>query len=226
MTHEEINKAMTNMLTRRTLLLGTATMGLALSLGLPFATPALAAADAGAAVKFVQGLGDRAIGVLSKPGASKAEIQSTFTQLLEQNFDLQTIGRFVLGRYWNIANDAQRQEYMKLFQTMIVSVYAERFSQYAGETFKVGNAQPDGEKDAIVNSQVIRSNGPAVNVDWRLRSKDGSFRIIDVVVENVSMSLTQRSEFASVIESHGGDFNALLEALRDRIQKANAGVAQ
>ncbi|MDE1148296.1 MAG: ABC transporter substrate-binding protein [Azospirillaceae bacterium] len=217
---------MTNMLTRRTLLLGTATLGVALSLGVPFASPAFAAADTGAAVKFVQSLGDKAIGVLSKPGISKAEVQSTFAQLLEQNFDVQTIGRFVLGQYWNLANEAQRQEYQKLFQTMIVSVYSERFSQYAGETFKVGAAQPNGDKDAIVNSQVVRSNGPAVNVDWRLRSKDGSFRIIDVVVENVSMSLTQRSEFASVIESHGRDFNALLEALRDRIQKANTGATQ
>lgn len=179
-------------------------------------TAARAATDPAAATKFVQSLGDRAIAVLSQPGVTKDVERREFSHLLEDNFDLQTIGRFAVGRYWNAANDAQHTEYMTLFHDMIVSVYTERFSTYAGQTFTVSGARPDNDRDTIVSSQVAQPSGTVVNVDWRVRSKDTGLRIIDVVVENVSMSVTQRSEFASVIESHGGDFGALISTLRDR----------
>lgn len=179
-----------------------------------------AAPTSQAAAKFVQSLGDRAIATLADPKVSKDQAKAVFRDLLNQNFDINTISRFVLGRYWNIANDAQKKEYQTLFEQMIVEVYAERFSQYAGESFKVGGAQASGENDAVVSSQVLRPDGPPVNVSWRVRNKDGGFKIIDVIVENVSMSVTQRSEFASVIDSNGGKFDALLDALRQRIQTA------
>jgi len=181
------------------------------------AQPSQAAAD------FVQSLGDRAIATLADQSASKSEIMETFRTLLNQNFDVRTIGAFVLGRYWRTADDQQKAEYLDLFQQMIVNVYAERFSQYAGETFKVTGSRPEGERDVVVSSQVLRPNGPPVNVAWRVRQRDSGFKIVDVIVENVSMSVTQRSEFASVIESNGGQFNALLDALRQRIQTARAG---
>lgn len=179
------------------------------------------AAKGQASADFVQGLGDKAIATLADPKVSKDQAKAVFRDLLNQNFDINTISRFVLGRYWNVATDAQKKEYQTLFEQMIVEVYAERFSQYAGEKFKVGGAQASGDNDAVVSSQVLRPSGqPPVNVSWRVRSKDGSFKIIDVIVENVSMSVTQRSEFASLIESNGGKFEALLEALRQRIQTA------
>lgn len=189
----------------------------------PTTTHAQAAKGPQASADFVQGLGDKAIATLADPKVSKEQAKAVFRDLLNQNFDINTISRFVLGRYWNLATDAQKKEYQTLFEQMIVEVYAERFSQYAGEKFKVGGAQASGENDAVVSSQVLRPNGqPPVNVSWRVRSKDGSSKIIDVIVENVSMSVTQRSEFASLIESNGGKFEALLEALRQRIQTAQA----
>ncbi|MFV3076439.1 MlaC/ttg2D family ABC transporter substrate-binding protein [Niveispirillum fermenti] len=173
-----------------------------------------------AAAGFVQSLGDKAIATLADPKVNDEQAKTVFRELLNENFDINTISRFVLGRYWNVANDAQKKEYQTLFEQMIVEVYAERFSQYAGESFKVGGAQAAGANDAVVMSQVLRPNGPPVNVSWRVRNRDGNFKIIDVIVENVSMSVTQRSEFASVIESNGGRFDALLAALRQRIQTA------
>ncbi|WP_245838361.1 MlaC/ttg2D family ABC transporter substrate-binding protein [Niveispirillum lacus] len=186
-------------------------------------TPAFAQNVKGpqASADFVQSLGDKAIATLADPKISKDQAKAVFRDLLNENFDINTISRFVLGRYWNLANDAQKKEYQGLFEQMIVEVYAERFSQYAGEKFKVTGAQPSGENDAVVTSQVLRPGGqPPVNVSWRVRTRDGNHKIIDVIVENVSMSVTQRSEFASLIESNGGKFEALLEALRQRIQTA------
>ncbi|QJE74877.1 ABC transporter substrate-binding protein [Aerophototrophica crusticola] len=185
--------------------------------------PAQVAAQpsAKAPTDFVQGLGDKAIATLAQK-KDPAQTKQVFRDLLNQNFDLTTIGRFVVGRYWNTATPEQQQQYMQLFERMIIDVYAERFSQYAGETFKVTGGQSTGERDTLVTSQVVRPNGPPVNVSWRVRNRDGAFKIVDVLVENVSMSQTQRSEFASVIENNGGRFDALLDALRQRTQTAQA----
>ncbi len=209
--------------TRRSVLKLGLLAGLAFAaVGATAVAPVTAVAQPAAkgAADFVQSLGDRAIAVLADPNVSDQQAVEVFRDLLNRNFDVNTIGRFVLGRYWNSASPEQREEYMKLFERMIVDVYAQRFNQYAGETFKVTGARPEGERDAVVTSQVLRPTGPPVNVAWRVRNREGGFKIIDVVVENVSMSVTQRSEFASVIEQNGGRFEALLDALRQRTRTA------
>jgi phospholipid transport system substrate-binding protein len=161
--------------------------------------------------------------VLADPQRTNAKIRQEFVRLLREDFDLDTIGRFVLGRYWNSASQPQRDEYQKLFSEMIVNVYTQRFSQYAGEKFKVTGQRAEGDRDTMVTSQIVRPDGPPVNVQWRVRPRDAGLKIIDVLVEGVSMSITQRDDFASVIESNGGRFQALLDALRRRAQTGNVG---
>ncbi|MBV5334014.1 ABC transporter substrate-binding protein, partial [bacterium] len=127
-----------------------------------------------------------------------------------------------LGRYWNVADETQRREYMTLFEKMIVDAYAGRFAEYSGETFKVAGVRPDGDVDSHVTTQIVRPSGPPVNVEWRVRKTGATYKIIDVVVEGVSMGVTQRSEFASVIQTNGGQVDGLLKALRAKVT-AGAG---
>lgn len=142
--------------------------------------------------------------------------KSEFQKLLKNNFDMNTIARFALGRYWKTASQAQRDEYMKLFETMILNVYSSRFSEYKGEKLSVEGSRPEGKNDILVNSTVAPENGQQIKVDWRVRLKNGQYKIVDVIVEGVSMSLTQRSDFSSVIQRGGGDINVLLDHLRQQ----------
>ncbi|HET8727811.1 MAG TPA: ABC transporter substrate-binding protein, partial [Alphaproteobacteria bacterium] len=87
-------------------------------------------------------------------------------------------------------------------------------------TFQVSDTRPQGERDVLVDSRILRPNGPSVGVAWRVRDRDGRFQIIDVSIEGVSMAVTQRNEFASVIQRNGGSVDALLAALRSRISEA------
>ncbi len=75
---------------------------------------------------FVQALGDGAIAVIKEPGSSPDERERHVRELLSENFDLDTIGRFVLGRHWRAATPAQRREYATLFRTFILESYAVR----------------------------------------------------------------------------------------------------
>ena len=169
------------------------------------------------AKSFVGSVADEGIGFLSSPDLSQEQRKEKFRSLLKKSFDLKTIARFTLGRYWRTASDAQKKEYMSLFEKMVLDIYAERFGEYSGETLSVNDARPEGQKDVLVHSSISsESSNQPIKVDWRLRSKNGQFKVIDVIVEGVSMSVTQRSDFASVIQRGGGDIEVLLAHLREK----------
>lgn len=167
--------------------------------------------------EFVDKLGQKALSILADKSIPREQALDTFKVMLNNSFDLKAIGRFALGRWWAVATPAEQTEYMTLFNRMVERIYTDRFSLYSGETFAVGQVRPDAGDDSIVGSQVVRPSGPPVNVDWRVRKQpDGSFKIVDVIVEGVSMSVTQRAEFASVIQRGGGSLESLLAVMRQR----------
>jgi phospholipid transport system substrate-binding protein len=179
--------------------------------------PAASAQDAQGARQFLQSLADEALAVLNDPSVDDAEARNKAKELLSEGFDINTIGRFVIGRYWNVATPDQQREYLDLFQRMVLETYTSRFDEYAGSTFQVGDARPASETDVFVTSTLNRPGAPPLRIDWRIRDRDEGFQIIDVSVEGVSMAVTQRNEFASVIQRNGGKFDALLTALRSRV---------
>lgn len=176
------------------------------------AVPAAAAPDPAG---FVSELGDKTLEIINKR-PPKEERDRRFRAVLHEGFDMQALSRFVLGPHWRTATEQQRREFVKLFEDWIVSAYGERFSNYSGEQFKVTGQRPESESVTLVTSQIVRpSGGPPIRVDWRVAKANG-FRISDVVVEGISLMVTQRQEFASVIQRNGGQLEALLKVLRER----------
>lgn len=166
---------------------------------------------------FVNNVAEKGIAFLSDEALTIEQRKKAFRELLKRNFDMKTIARFALGRHWRTATDKQRKEYTKLFEKMVLNVYAQRFSDYQGQKLIVSGARPEGKKDILVQSKITPANGgQTIRVDWRIRNKSGKNKIIDIMVEGVSMSLTQRSDFSSVIQRGGGDIEVLLEHLREQ----------
>jgi phospholipid transport system substrate-binding protein len=188
-----------------------------------FAAPAAKAEakSSDALASFIQQMGDNALTSLTGKDIAIGEREKRVRALLEKNFDIATIGRFALGTYWREATPTQKKEYLSLFEDMIVKTYAQRFSEYSGQTFTVGTSRKVTDRDSIVASQVLQKDGPPVNVEWRVRRENGTTKVIDVIIENISMSTTQRSDFAAVIQRGGGKVEALLESLRARKAQKN-----
>jgi phospholipid transport system substrate-binding protein len=197
---------------RRTVLIALCTLVGALVLP---ARPA-AAADPAA---VVTSLGNEALKVLGKNVDPSLRV-ARFRELFRDDFDVPGIARFVLGRYWRLATPAQQQEFVRLFTNYIALVYANRLAEYSGETLRVlaTRSGPDG---ALVSSEIIRTNGqPPARVDWLMTPHDGTYKISDVIIDGISMGITQRSEFASFIQRHGGQLESLITALRQRTEGA------
>ncbi|PCJ03232.1 MAG: toluene tolerance protein [Alphaproteobacteria bacterium] len=169
------------------------------------------------AINFVSKLAKKGIGILENEDVQKEQREKDFRKLLHNNFDMKTIARFSLGRYWKVSSKTEKKEYLNLFENMIINVYSKRFSEYNGQTVKVSTARLTGKADALVSSSIVPESGPRIHVDWRIRKKkNGQFKVIDIIVEGVSMSLTQRSDFASVIQRGGGKVEVLLAHLRPK----------
>ena len=204
-------------------ILTTANAGLASDLRVDAPSPAIAVTAksgqdsvAEGAKNFIASMGDRGINFLGNQSMSAEAKKAELRKLLNESFDMNTIARFSLGTYWKAATPAQQQEYLKLFNNMIVKVYSKRFSDYKGQKFEVKSARKETDKDSVVTSFIVPTDGPQVQIDWRVRNKGGSYRVVDIVVEGVSMSQTQRADFASVINRGGGNVDVLLNHLRQQ----------
>jgi len=168
------------------------------------------------AADFIQDLAGRAIGILqSRDGKIEAR-EAQFRDLLSNGFDMPFIARFVLGKYWRKATPQERADYQALFTEFILQSYSRRMGGYSGETFTVAGARAAGKRDVLVRTRIARTGGPAVKADWRVRPKGGQYRIIDIMVEGVSMAVTQRSEFSAVMRRRG--MQGLLQILRARTE--------
>ncbi len=168
---------------------------------------------------FVESLSKVAISTLTKRELTSAERDHRFRVLLNQNFDVPAIGRFAIGRYWRTASVDQQQEYLRLFESVIVGTYSARFSKYSGQTIQTTGIKKEVDS-VLVSSKMISPDGSEpVMIDWRLKPDGDSFKIVDLIVEGVSMSTTQRSEFSSVIERNGGNVESLLNVLRKKTEK-------
>ena len=174
-----------------------------------------------ASSKFVQDLADRAIVTLTAEGQSAEMRRGQFRELFREGFAIKGIARYSLGRNWNSASDADRSEYLTLFEDVIVATWADRFSGYSGQEFSVENAVDASSANAAEHVAIIRSvffSDPQspISIDWRVASRGDLFKITDVVIEGVSMANTQRDEFSSVIASNSGQIDALLDILRKK----------
>ncbi|MDD3444970.1 MAG: ABC transporter substrate-binding protein [Zavarzinia sp.] len=196
------------MTTRRQLLLAGGAAGLALALA---GHPALAA---DAATAFIDDLGGRAIAVLADKSLSEQQRETDFRDLFLLAFDVSAIGQFVLGRYRRTATPEQIEEFNRLYTVDVVKTYSRRLSQYAGEQLQtLGSEVLEGE--TLVRSQIVSPKGGApVQVGWRLTGTPGNYKIVDVVIENLSMRSAQREDFGSVISNGGMD--ALLAGLKKK----------
>jgi len=179
------------------------------------AAPA-AAMDAKLASAHVQSLGAKAFAALQRGDMSLAQREAAFAAILQEGFALELIGRFVLGKYWRDATAEQRAEYQRLFGRFVVKTYAARLGGVAGASFKITQVTPVGDSDVLVGTRIDRPVGAPLVAGWRVRVIDGRYKIIDVVVEGVSMAATQRQEFAAVVQSRGVD--GLLQILMARTQ--------
>lgn len=178
--------------------------------------PGQVRAEACEACDFVQQLGDQAVEVLHSPSVSPEMRDSAFRDLLRENFDIRRIGAYVLGPYWDEANEQERRDYLNAFSEYVVKTYSAVLTDYSGEGLKVTSEKRLAKSYTIVRTRIDEPGGKSVGADWYVRSGKGELKIFDVKVDGISLATTQRSQLMSVMRRKG--FDGLIKVLQARAQ--------
>jgi phospholipid transport system substrate-binding protein len=172
--------------------------------------PAGAQTSPDGAADFLRNIGNETIVLLRDNGMAKSQKEAELRRILEKSIDMQTIARFALGKTWREISEEQRERYLKLFRDYVLYSYSKRLLTFSGETFDVVTSKPV-RRDALVYTLIHQQSGQAIKTYWRIRNKGEGYYVIDVIVEGISMAVTQRSEFRTVINQRGveGFFQSL-----------------
>lgn len=186
---------------------------LALALSFVSAQPALALSETDA-TSFVQGVVERVISLIEANPTTEAR-RDEFRGMLTEVASMPQIGKFAAGRNWRAMNPAQQGRYETVFVDYIATIYARRFEEYSGETLTVTGSQDLGKRGVIVKSEVARPGAQPIRIEWLVSDRSGATRVDDIVIEGISLAITQREEFAAML-SQTGDIEAFLAELTAR----------
>ena len=135
---------------------------------------------------------------------------------------MESITRFSAGQYWRAADDTQKTEYGALFRQVLTGTIVRNFDQLDGLVYSAGSATAKGDKFVIVSGTFTDTTGKqaAVAVNWRVLTREGKApKVFDIEIENLSLLVTQKQENVAVIRKNKGEFGALIEAMRTRLDQ-------
>lgn len=173
--------------------------------------PGLAKAE-NPAIEFVHDTADMVINDILTADVSREEKLERFRTEFTQALDLKNIGQFVLGVYWRKATAEEKEDFLKAFIDLTTKTWADRFDMYHGQKIIFTGVRNAEGKQLYVDSTI--QNNPPVEVIWRLKQKGDSYRIIDIIIEGVSMAMSYRNEYSAYLQNHNGQVKELTKELK------------
>jgi len=143
------------------------------------------------------------------------QIYDLVNELVIPHFDFISMSRWVLGKNWKTANDAQREEFIQEFKTLLVRTYARALLEYSGQVVKYLPVEPGSKPNlAVVKTELGDPGGKPFPVAYRMYQKNEKWKVVDISVDGISLVSTYRGSFASQIKKNG--FDALIQQLVDK----------
>ena len=184
------------------------------------ANSANAEINAQKAEDFVKNITKQGIEEIINSDVTQAEKDQRFAKLFNEYLDLDFIGRFVLGRYWKTATPKQRTEFVDVYRELNIKTWSKRFDEFKGKTFVFNGTSPSSSENQIfVNSVVPMDQGAPAKVVWRVKETNGQFKVVDIIIENVSLAITARNEYTAYIRKSPNGIDGLISDLKKKSQQ-------
>lgn len=184
-----------------------------------FSASAKADIDVAKADTFVRGVTSDGIEEIINASVPQAVKDERFEKLFNSALDLDFIGQFVLGRYWKTATPDQRKNFIAVYRELNVKTWSARFDEFKGKSFVfVGSTPSTSANQVFINSTVAMDQGEPAKVIWRVKQTGDSFKIVDIIIENVSLAITARNEYTAFIKNNAGGVDALIEDLKVKVK--------
>ena len=159
--------------------------------------------------------------ILAQDINNEAKRTEKASALFDRYFDLPTIAKFSAGPYWRAADATQKATYEAVIRDVIIGTVVRNFDQLSGLKFTISSSQAKGKKLVLVNGAFtsLDAQQPPIAVGWRVVVSEKAPLILDVEIENISMLVTQKQENIAIIRQNQGQFAALIDAMKQRIQR-------
>lgn len=138
--------------------------------------------------------------------------------VVERTHDFELISRLVLSSHWGALQPSQREAFRERFRRLSIATYADRFDRFKGEAFEIQSQQELPRGQRLVRSRLIKADGSRVQFDYVLTERDGTWRIVNIVVDGVSDLALKQAEYRNVLSTH--DFEHLLALIEEKIELA------
>lgn len=190
----------------------------ALALGFLFNTfSAKADVNANGAEQFVKNVTKDGIENIINANIPQKEKDARFEKLFNNALDLKFIGQFVLGRYWRTATTAQREAFIDAYRELNIQTWSKRFDEFKGRKFIFQGTTPSNSANQVfVNTEVPMDQGAPAKVVWRVKQTGDSYKIVDIIIENVSLAITARNEYSAYIKKAPNGVDDLIKDLQKK----------
>ena len=157
---------------------------------------------------------DEVLAVLRDKSKPTEERIRLLEQIVYGRFDLYVMSRLVLARNWKRFSEEQKKQYVEEFKQYLTNSYGNRIERYDQQEVEIIGEREEPRGDVVVQTKILGGEFEGASVDYRLRKQESDWRVIDVVIEGISMVSNYRDQFKSIVSSGGPEL--LLEKLKEK----------
>lgn len=168
--------------------------------------------------KWLERTGNKMVAVVNSDASAK-EKKAKFLTVLNADVDVDTIAKFCLGRFWRTASPDEQKQYLQLFREVLINSITDRLGEYKGVSFNIGKASKNADNKFTIETILHRPKQPDVSIQWIISTESGEPKVVDIIGENASLSVTQRGDYTSFIARHGNSVSSLIDALKRQISR-------
>jgi phospholipid transport system substrate-binding protein len=157
---------------------------------------------------------DEVLTVLRADGLNTEQRLGRIEKIAYARFDLRTMSRLILARNWKRFSEKQQEEYVREFKRYLANNYGSRIERYEQEEVEILGERQEPRGDVTVRTRIVGGNFENATVDYRMRKRGGDWKVIDVIIEGISLVSNFRDQFKAVLARGGPEH--LLEQLREK----------
>ena len=146
---------------------------------------------------------DEVLAILRDSKRSDAQRRKELEAIARERFDFETMSRLVMATNWKKLSPAQQTEFVDEFTRFLANDYGGRIERYEQEEVEITGERPEARGDYTIKTRIVGGDNDGALVDYRMREREGSWRIIDVVIEGISLVANYRDQFREVAGNGG-----------------------
>jgi len=169
---------------------------------------------------FVNELVNDAISKLADKNLNKDQKADFIEKIALENVDIRALSLYTLGELRKSSSKNDISNYQLSFEKYFLKSLTSRLTDYSSSKFEVTGEDKKSSNYTIINSKVTPKDGPEIQIDWRVYTKNPEKPLIrDLIVEGLSLARTQKEEFASILSSNNNDIKILINKLEEFADK-------